>query len=278
MVLQPPVFAKHDSIRLGIISLISVLIITTLQDLLHSWRNGYAFHISESILFNSFWIWFFPGIALCARNSKRLTERVGNRSFFILPWVAAMLHGVLYIFSVAFISSFFYAGDYNLFKMSGYTLANDFYKYILVYGLTGMWLYRNRQELPEVETEKITMPEAKVYADHVIAGSGRNKTIIPIEDILFITAESPYIILYTKKKKYLKLQTLKTALHQLPPNRFIQVHKSAVVNLGKVLSYKSRLNGDYDIQLEDQKELRLSRHYALAFKQHWKGNSPCQTI
>ena len=53
---------------------------------------------------------------------------------------------------------------------------------------------------------------------------------------------------------------------------FVQIHKSLIVNLAHVESYKSRLNGDYDITMSNGTSLRLSRTYARAFKAKFEGS------
>ena len=74
-----------------------------------------------------------------------------------------------------------------------------------------------------------------------------------------ITAATPYISIHLEKRKYLYSETLKTICDQLDNNTFIRIHKSTIVNISKVRSFKSRLNGDYDLLLTDGSSLRLSR-------------------
>jgi len=49
--------------------------------------------------------------------------------------------------------------------------------------------------------------------------------------------------------------------------RFVKIHRSCIVNMDKVISYKSRLNGDYDVSLSGDIQVRLSRNYAKEFKE-----------
>ncbi|RYF37203.1 MAG: LytTR family transcriptional regulator, partial [Cytophagaceae bacterium] len=48
-------------------------------------------------------------------------------------------------------------------------------------------------------------------------------------------------------------------------------HKSCIVNITKVRSYQSRLNGDYDLLLSNEVVLRVSRNYASGFKTAFEG-------
>ena len=53
-------------------------------------------------------------------------------------------------------------------------------------------------------------------------------------DLLYIEALSNYITLYTITAKLVVYHTIKGILEQLPAEKFIQVHKSAIVNLDKI--------------------------------------------
>jgi DNA-binding LytR/AlgR family response regulator len=53
-------------------------------------------------------------------------------------------------------------------------------------------------------------------------------------DLLYIEAMSNYITLYTTTAKLVVYHTIKGTLEQLPSEKFIQVHKSAVINLDKI--------------------------------------------
>lgn len=91
-----------------------------------------------------------------------------------------------------------------------------------------------------------------------------------MNDIYQITAETPYISIQLNDKKYLHTETLKSMSTQLDNKVFVRVHKSSIINLDKVVSLKSRLNGDYDITLKNGAEIRLSRNYVADFKSKLK--------
>lgn len=222
----------------------ALLVVVTLQDYLLSVRNHYSFFISESVLFNSFWLWFLPVTLVSRRYS-------GSLLYFVA--MAMSLHFLFYTASVSIISFLFYSGHYSLTKMMTYTISNDFYKYVIAYSLIGYYVYRN---------EKKTKPHTH---KNLLVQVGRSRILIPIDDILYIQTDAPYLTVHTQNAKHLHNATLKGTLTELP-EVFMQVHKSALVNLQKVVSYKSRLNGDYDIFLENGQEIRLSRNFAADFK------------
>lgn len=54
------------------------------------------------------------------------------------------------------------------------------------------------------------------------------------DDLLYVEAMSNYVTLYTKTAKLVVYLTIKGILEQLPSGKFVQVHKSAIVNLDKI--------------------------------------------
>ena len=73
-------------------------------------------------------------------------------------------------------------------------------------------------------------PEAEYF---YVKCNGRIERV-NYNDLLYIEAMSNYITLYTTTTKLVVYHTIKGILEQLPAERFIQVHKSAVINLDKI--------------------------------------------
>ena len=59
---------------------------------------------------------------------------------------------------------------------------------------------------------------------------------IALQDILYIEGMQGYLRIIMINRKIMTKQSFKTILEQLPGNKFIQVHKSWVVNLAKIES------------------------------------------
>ena len=110
------------------------------------------------------------------------------------------------------------------------------------------------------------LPGPQPHLEKIIVGLGRNNVSIGTNDILQITTADVYIAIQTSEKKFLHHETLKSMQSRLDPQKFLRIHRSTIINLDAVVSYKSRLNGDYDVLLMNQQETRLSRNYAAAFK------------
>lgn len=149
--------------------------------------------------------------------------------------------------------------------MLTYTLGNDLYKFVLIYSV---FVFGHRY-LSYKLTDTISLNK-KSCIRKIIISNGKYNTVLEVNDIYQITADTPYISIQLEEKKYLHTETLKSISTQLDNNRFVRVHKSTIVNLNKVISFKSRLNGDYQIFLNNGSSIRLSRTYVADFKSKFK--------
>ncbi len=240
-----------------------IVCITVFQDLLDSLGRGYAFYLSESLLFKTIWLLFIPILEIVYKrlNHKSLDTFQKTTLFIIIPIVVHLM--VLPLISFLF-SVLFYNGRYDLYKFFSYTLSNDLYKLVMIYG--GFVLgFKYFTKSPQNDT----IPLRKLKPTNIVINNGKENTVVNIEDIVQITSATPYVFIHLKNRKYLHSETLKSISNQLDNNIFVRVHKTTIVNIKMVNSFKSRLNGDYDLQLMDGGTVRLSRTYASNFKKQF---------
>ncbi len=57
---------------------------------------------------------------------------------------------------------------------------------------------------------------------------------IKLADVLYFESEKDYVFIHTEQKRYLTLLSLKQLEKELPPERFLRVHRSYLVSLEKV--------------------------------------------
>lgn len=243
-----------------------IIVITTInmfQDFWEAKRSGYSFHFSESLLFKIVWILYIPIIMVLYQKLKSETHISYTKTalFIILP---ITVHLIMLPFIATILSLFFYQGRYDLFKFFSYTLTHDFSIAVFIYaGFVLGYQYLPVRKPNAVYTEKATV--SPTFVIH----NGKDNVIIHTEDIIQITSATPYVSIHLENKRYLHSETLKSMLEQLDDQIFIRVHKSTVVNFSKIRSFKSRLNGDYDLQMTDGTLVRLSRTYASEFKKRF---------
>ena len=244
---------------------VAIIIFAVFQDFLHSKRNGGSFFFSESLLFKTLWV-FFPPILLLLRYALRNRRIITLAHMGLAIIIATLAHLFLVPLTIWCLSAIFREQSYGFVKVLTFTLANDLVKILLIYGVFLLSLKYLEPKREKEESEK------QVSSSQYLAiSSGKNKAQIKLDEILYIKAATPYIAIQLKEKQYLHSDSLKSIVEKLD-SRFIRVHKSSIVNIDKVLSYKSRLNGDYDLMLQDGTEIRLSRNYVNDFRSCYEPN------
>lgn len=236
------------------------------QDLLEADFKQSSFYISESFLFSSFWWLFVPFLYLQFKFS-----RLNKLTYFkrtLLAAVPIFLHLFAFPALVWIISRLFFYHTFRFAQTLQYELSSQLIKLILLYTIP-VFIFRyfkskiqQKEKSVDVETKVVN----ESYQSSFIVADGSRRMSILVEDIFYFTANSPYINIHHKTKKFLHSETLKSIAEKIDPNLFIRIHKSTIVNMQQVQSYVSRLNGDYDLTMKDGTELRISRNYAAAFK------------
>ncbi len=237
-----------------------------LLDYLYTLFRQSAFYFSESLLFSSYWILYIPLLPLLLKLTKR-TENTGVR----LAWAgfALAVHLAAYPALVWLLSKAFYEHTFAYRQTFYYGISAYFIQSVLIYAfcLLAFTFLSKRPLSPEVNSDitKEIQPKTSICSI-VITDNNHIKSVLAVQDILYISANSPYVNIHHLSKKYLHSETLKSLENQLDGNQFIRIHKSHIVNLREIHSYQSRQNGDYDVTISDGTVLRVSRNYAKDFK------------
>jgi two-component system, LytTR family, response regulator len=248
----------------------AVIILAIIQDYLHSYFNNYSFYLSESLLFKSYWLLFIPVIYLqlfiIKKYRNKLFGKLNLLAILSVTTICSLLHIFMFATVVKIGSALFFNHTYGFSQTVNYTIADDFYKYILIYGILAF--VSTRASIKNKKEER-QIPETNIFLSKISIGTGKNYTAVNVQDIFFISTANPYITINTTVGKFLHGETLKSITQKLDGKQFIRVHKSSIVNIKKVVSYKSRLNGDYDITLQNGEVVRMSRNFADLFKEQF---------
>jgi len=90
--------------------------------------------------------------------------------------------------------------------------------------------------------------------DYIFVKSNLKKKKVILNELKYITALGDYVKLVTIHDQIVVLATMKSFVAQLPPERFMRIHKSYIINIDKVDKYNSR-----NIEIDGEK-IPLSRH------------------
>ncbi|MCD2421711.1 LytTR family transcriptional regulator [Niabella pedocola] len=224
-----------------------------------------AFYFSESLLFSSYWALFLPLLTLALKRAEK-PEKAASR--VLIAGSAIVLHLLLYPALVWMLSKVFCAHTFNYMQTFHFGLSAYFIKTVLIYGFL-LTIYpfpvRNHQPAPMPEKAGTETGLPQFIHSILIADGNNRKLVLAVADILYFSANPPYVNIH-HSKKHLHTGTLRSLETQLNGHQFVRIHKSYIVNVHKIASMQSRQNGDYDITLLDDTVLRVSRNYAKHFK------------
>jgi hypothetical protein len=148
-------------------------------------------------------------------------------------------------------------------------------KYSVTYTLIAVvWYLRfNQQQKPitmshaTAVTTNITEPfTVPLDQDGISVERSGMVVIIPFDDICTIISAGNYVDIYCQNEQYLKRVTLKELLLTLPIEMFMQVHRSHIINLTKVLKLQSSDTGSSQVLLINQQSINVSKKFKSDLK------------
>jgi len=99
------------------------------------------------------------------------------------------------------------------------------------------------------------------YAQRLTVRDGERFRFVELQDIDWLEASGNYVRLHRGSDDLRVRSTLKGLLLRLDPSRFVRIHRSAVVNLGRVKEVQPWFGGDCLVILNNGEQLRVSRTY-----------------
>lgn len=90
---------------------------------------------------------------------------------------------------------------------------------------------------------------------------GSTTACVDLADIEWIESAGDYLCLHVSGKTHVMRGTMKSMEKILDEDRFARVHRSTIVNVERVKSMRSHINGEYFLMLEGAKEVKVSRSY-----------------
>lgn len=95
----------------------------------------------------------------------------------------------------------------------------------------------------------------------VLVRSGEKTLFLKLDLIDWIEAEGNYVRLHVGSQSHLLRETLNAFDAKLDGSRFTRIHRSAIVNLERIVEFQQWFNGDLQVILQDGQQLRMSRTY-----------------
>ena len=102
--------------------------------------------------------------------------------------------------------------------------------------------------------------------DRLLVPDGRKMVAIAIDDIIWIKAEDDYARIHTSSRSYLISRTLKDLESRLGPDRFVRLHRSALVQASHIREVAAEGGSRYRVRLSDGTNVLVSRTRAPELK------------
>ena len=92
--------------------------------------------------------------------------------------------------------------------------------------------------------------------------------LIPVDEVAYLRSDEKYTLVAWQGGEALIRSTIRELAEELDPERFVQVHRSVIVNLHHVAQVVRGANETAEIQLRGRSEvLPVSRSYLHLFRQ-----------
>jgi two-component system LytT family response regulator len=116
-------------------------------------------------------------------------------------------------------------------------------------------------------TKRGTLPPAagvssapgQPYLSRLVVKNAGRVIFVRIDEIDWIEAADYYVRLHVARKSHLLRETMSALEEQLDPARFFRVHRSAIVNLDRLVEIQPYFHGEHVLVLQDGSKLKLSR-------------------
>jgi len=109
---------------------------------------------------------------------------------------------------------------------------------------------------------------ARGFLQWIKASVGNSVRLIPVEQVVYLRSDEKYTLVAWDGGEALIRKTIRELADELDPERFVQVHRSVIVNLHHVAQVVRGLNETADVQLRGRSEvLPVSRSYLHLFRQ-----------
>jgi two-component system LytT family response regulator len=99
------------------------------------------------------------------------------------------------------------------------------------------------------------------YLTRFAVRSGGRVQIVEASRVDWIGAADNYVTIHAEGREHLLRETMARLEQQLDPDRFVRIHRSAIVQIDRIKELRPSFHGDFAVLLHDGTRLTLSRGY-----------------
>ncbi len=104
-------------------------------------------------------------------------------------------------------------------------------------------------------------PSQAGYRDRFVVKQGSVTHLVNVREIDWIEGAGVYVTLHVANKEYLYRAPLQEIAEILDPQQFLRVHRSAIVNLERIVRFENLSHGEFQLVLKSGPGPRVSRTY-----------------
>jgi two-component system, LytTR family, response regulator len=127
-------------------------------------------------------------------------------------------------------------------------------------------LTRARERLTRRRGERVAallehLTASRHYPTRVAVRTGNRFVVVEFANVDWVEAADNYVSLHVADREYLLRETLASLERQLDPDRFARVHRSALVQIDRIVELHPATHGDVDLVLRGGVRLTLTRTF-----------------
>ena len=116
-------------------------------------------------------------------------------------------------------------------------------------------------------TELMALLKPEAGLARFLVRVGTRVVVVDAAQVDWIEARDNYAVLHAGTAQHVVRETMRRLEAQLDRSRFVRVHRSAILNLDRLLQWHPLPSGDCTLELRGGTRLSLSRRYRAAFEQ-----------
>jgi len=97
------------------------------------------------------------------------------------------------------------------------------------------------------------------YSKRIVVKTNGKIRILPLNEVYFIESSDDYIKIHTENQYFLKHQTMGNCEQQLPPDQFVRIHRSYLINIAHIHKIELYEKDQYCAILRNNTKLAISR-------------------
>lgn len=126
---------------------------------------------------------------------------------------------------------------------------------------------KKARELYTMKNQPVSTGLPAEEDDHFFVKADQKLLKLRYDDVHYVEALADYVKIHTDEKRIITLQTMKKMEERLPSDRFIRVHRSFIVRIGKIKS----ISGN-KIELGDQ-QIPIGKNYKSSLYEYLYANN-----